>query len=301
MKRDSDNIFLKKNIVIIHPNPIYEKKKKRKKEREKTNQGNFCTYNDQHVRMAYRARKKCWKIFEKGVTMTVRPSIGGEKAHSARFSIVARVILPHSHPWCRHFFFPPPFFSNHHHHHHHHRKLSWSAKHFFPWIWMRADAWNEARFVGWKLFNDRAKRQLELDGRGTYNHPLQLFTPNFSDLLANLASHTYTHMDFFFNVIDRPIELVKILWGIVLEGVGEGARKERTRMCFVIAWSLDGTRIVLSEDEIDWRKWITFLFYWFIRVCDLFFYALLIFLYKNRSCRKKKKKKLKFLCVLMLY
>ena len=96
--------------------------------------------------MAYRARKKCWKIFEKGVTMTVRPSIGGEKAHSARFSIVARVILPHSHPWCHHFFFPPPFFptptttANHHH-----RKLSWSAKHFFPWIWMRADAWNEAR------------------------------------------------------------------------------------------------------------------------------------------------------------
>lgn len=92
--------------------------------------------------MAYRARKKCWKIFEKGVTMTVRPSIGGEKAHSARFSIVARVILPHSHPCCRHFFFfSSPVFSNHHHH----RKLSWSAKHFFPWIWMRADAWNEAR------------------------------------------------------------------------------------------------------------------------------------------------------------
>lgn len=116
-----------------------------------------------------------------------------------------------------------------------------------------------------------------------------------------ISPPTHTHMDFFFNVIDRPIELVKILWGIVLEGVGEGARKERTRMCFVIAWSLDGTRIVLSEDEIDWRKWITFLFYWLIRVCDLFFYALLIFLYKNRSCRKKKKKKLKFLCVLMLY
>lgn len=250
--------------------------------------------------MAYRARKKCWKIFEKGVTMTVRPSIGGEKAHSARFSIVARVILPHSHPWCRHFFFPPPFFSNHHHHHHHHRKLSWSAKHFFPWIWMRADAWNEARFVGWKLFNDRAKRQLELDGRGTYNHPLQLFTPNFSDLLANLASHTHTH-GFLFQCHRSSNWTRKNLMGNRFGG-GWWRSKER-----------EDENVFRDRLEFRWNEncfkrgwnWLEemnyFLFYWLIRVCDLFFYALLIFLYKNRSCRKKKKKKLKFLCVLMLY
>lgn len=28
-------------------------------------------------------------------------------------------------------------------------------RNIFPWTWVRADMWNEARFAGWKLFNDR--------------------------------------------------------------------------------------------------------------------------------------------------
>lgn len=144
------------------------------------------------------------------------------------------------------FFFSSPVFSNHHH-----RKLSWSAKHFFPWIWMRADAWNEAGFVGWKLFNDRAKRQLELDGRGTHNHPLQLFTANFSDLLANLASLTHTHTSFSMSsIVQLNSYGIKFLRGIVLEGVDEGMEFRWNENCFKWGWnwSFGGFFIVIGNE-----------------------------------------------------
>lgn len=105
------------------------------------------------------------------------------------------------------FFFSSPVFSNHHHHH---RKLSWSAKHFFPWIWMRADAWNEARGSSVESFlmterNDSSN--LMEEGRTTTTTPPpQLFTPNFSDLLANLDAS-------FSMSSTSSIELVKILRG----------------------------------------------------------------------------------------
>lgn len=143
--------------------------------------------------------------------MTVRPSIGGEKAHSARFSIVARVILLRSHPWCHHFFFPPPFFPT---------TTTGSSRGrrniFFrgygcaPTRGMRRGSSVESFLMTER--NDSSN--LMEEGRTTTpsNFSLRTFLTSW---LISPPSHTHTHIYFFFNVIDRPIEL---LWGKILTG-----------------------------------------------------------------------------------
>lgn len=129
------------------------------------------------------------------------------------------------------FFFSSPVFSNHHHHHH--RKLSWSAKHFFPWIWMRADAWNEARGSSVESFlmterNDSSN--LMEEGRTTTTTPpLNFSRPTFltSWLISTLLFQCH------------PRVRKNLTGKNLLEGVGEQGKRER---------------IVLSE--------IDYLFYW---------------------------------------
>lgn len=135
----------KKNIVIIHPNPIYEKRKKRKRGRKRIREI-FARITINTYEWHIEREKNAGKSLKRGWQWPCDRRLAVKK-HTARgFRSLLAWFFPILIPGAIIFFFPPPFFptttttANHHH-----RKLSWSAKHFFPWIWMRADAWNEAR------------------------------------------------------------------------------------------------------------------------------------------------------------
>ena len=177
----------KKNIVIIHPNPIYEKRKKRKRGRKRIREI-FARITINTYEWHIEREKNAGKSLKRGWQWPCDRRLAVKK-HTARgFRSLLAWFFPILIPGAIIFFFSSPVFSNHYHHRQPPSPEALVVGETFFSVDMdarRRVEWG-AGFVGWKLFNDRAKRQLELDGRGTHNQPLQLFTPNFSDLSANL-------------------------------------------------------------------------------------------------------------------
>lgn len=80
-------------------------------------------------------------------------------------------------------------------------------RNIFPRTWVRADMWNEARFAGWKLFNDRQNDRSHLDGtHGRGKEGSIVYISDFVPFHSNNQLGLMTNRELFIYYIQIDIQ-----------------------------------------------------------------------------------------------